>query len=123
MIIYILKDLEHFQDGDFWKVREMTDYKRGRFKILFSTPGGTNNSVSFSPTGRYLSGIVTSSSGKDSLIKIYDLESPHPDRPATFSHPGGKPAYLSFSPQESFLLSSYHLGPGLSLVKILELDT
>jgi WD40 repeat protein len=94
MIIYYLKDLEHFQDGEFWRLREMTDYKRGRFKILFSTSGGTYTSVTFSPTGRYLAGIVTSTSGKDSTIKIYDLESPHPDHPVTFSHPGGTPAYL-----------------------------
>jgi WD40 repeat protein len=73
MVIYYLKDLEHFQDGEFWRLREMTEYKRGRFKILFSTHGGTFTSVSFSPTGRYLSGIVTNSSGKDSMIKIYDL--------------------------------------------------
>ena len=124
MIVYNLKDLEHFQDGDFWRVREMTDYKRGRFQILFSTPGGTYTSVSISPTGRYLSGIVTSSSGKNSAIQIYDLESPDPDRAVSFSQPGGTPAYLSFSPGESFLLSSYHLeAPGLSLVKILELET
>ena len=127
MIVYNLKDLEHFQDGDFWTVRDMTDYKRARFKILFSTPVGTYTSVSFSPTGRYLAGIVITTSGgkEDSSIQIFDLDSPHPDHPVTLSHPGGTPAYLSFSPRTNFLLSSYHLEPPgrLSLVKLLELDT